>query len=51
MYPEFRKKINDKFVMAAKCTLNCGGPARGGTIGHVPRMAAMCITLRLRGAA
>jgi len=28
MYPEFRKKIKDKFVMPAKCTLNCGGPAR-----------------------
>ena len=28
MYPEFRKKIKDKFVMPAKCTLNCGGPTR-----------------------
>ena len=28
MYPEFRKKVKDKFVMPAKCTLNCGGPAR-----------------------
>jgi hypothetical protein len=28
MYPEFRKKIKDKFVMPAKCTLNCCGPAR-----------------------
>jgi len=29
MYPDFRKKIKDKFVMPAKCTLNCGGPAGG----------------------
>src|SRR5690242_21839414 len=28
MYPEFRKKIKDKFAMPAKCTQNCGGPAR-----------------------
>ncbi|MBZ5577252.1 MAG: hypothetical protein LAP40_11890 [Acidobacteriia bacterium] len=29
MYPDFRKEIKDKFVLPAKCTLNCGGPAGG----------------------
>ncbi len=27
MYPEFRKKIKDKFVRPEKCTQNCGAPA------------------------
>jgi hypothetical protein len=35
MYPDFRKKIKDKFVLPAKCTLNCGGP-RGGGGGAAP---------------
>jgi hypothetical protein len=26
MYPEFRDKIKDKFVLPAKCERNCGGP-------------------------
>jgi hypothetical protein len=26
MYPEFRKKIKDKYVMPPPCTQNCGGP-------------------------
>jgi len=26
MYPAYRDKIKDKFVMPAKCTKNCGGP-------------------------
>jgi len=32
MYPDFRKKIKDKFVLPAKCTQNCGG-GRGGAGG------------------
>lgn len=28
MYPAFRDKIKDKFVMPAKCTINCGAPRR-----------------------
>ena len=27
MYPAYRDKIKDKFVMPAKCSRNCGGPA------------------------
>jgi hypothetical protein len=27
MYPEFRKRIKDKFVRPEKCTQNCGAPA------------------------
>jgi len=30
MYPDFRKKIKDKFVLPPKCTENCGGPRGGG---------------------
>jgi hypothetical protein len=30
MYPEFRDKIKDKFVLPAKCTRNCGGGRGGG---------------------
>ena len=26
MYPEFRKKIKDKYVMPPPCTQGCGGP-------------------------
>jgi hypothetical protein len=25
MYPEYREKIKDKFVLPAKCAINCGG--------------------------
>jgi hypothetical protein len=27
MYPEYRKKIRDRFVRPEKCTQNCGAPA------------------------
>lgn len=27
MYPEYRKKIKDQFVLPPKCVRNCGGPA------------------------
>jgi hypothetical protein len=30
MYPEFRDKIKDKFVLPAKCKENCGAGGRGG---------------------
>jgi len=30
MYPEFRNKIKDKYVIPEKCTRNCGGPGVGG---------------------
>jgi hypothetical protein len=30
MYPEFRDKIKDKFVLPAKCTRNCGAGGGGG---------------------
>ena len=30
MYPAFRDKIKDKFVIPAKCKRNCGVPAAGG---------------------
>ena len=40
MYPDFRKKIKDKFKMPAKCTLNCGGPRGGGGGGGGGRGAA-----------
>jgi hypothetical protein len=30
MYPEYRDKIKDKFVLPAKCTRNCGGGRGGG---------------------
>jgi hypothetical protein len=26
MYPEFRKKLKDKYVLPPPCTVNCGGP-------------------------
>jgi hypothetical protein len=26
MYPAFRDKIKDKFVIPAKCKINCGAP-------------------------
>jgi len=29
MYPEFRKKIKDKYVRPEKCTWSCGGPGGG----------------------
>jgi hypothetical protein len=29
VYPEFRKKIKDKYVRPASCLRNCGGPGRG----------------------
>jgi len=25
MYPEYRDKLKDKFVMPGKCAINCGG--------------------------
>jgi hypothetical protein len=43
MYPEFRKKIKDKFVRPEKCTQNCGAPAPSpppvplGSTGQIPR--------------
>ncbi|HEY1756384.1 MAG TPA: hypothetical protein VGG72_13365 [Bryobacteraceae bacterium] len=30
MYPEYRDKIKDKFVLPAKCTRNCGAGGGGG---------------------
>ena len=30
MYPAYREKIKDKFVMPAKCAKNCGTPPPGG---------------------
>jgi hypothetical protein len=30
MYPEFRAKIKDKFVIPGKCKINCGAPAALG---------------------
>jgi hypothetical protein len=29
MYPAFRDKIKDKFVIPPKCTRNCGAPMPG----------------------
>jgi len=29
MYPAYRDKIKDKFVMPTKCQKNCGAPAAG----------------------
>lgn len=34
MYPDFRKKIKDKYVRPEKCVRNCGGP--GGPVGGRP---------------
>jgi hypothetical protein len=33
MYPEFRKKLKDKYVRPEKCVRNCGGPNGPGTLG------------------
>jgi len=30
MYPEYRDKIKDKFVLPAKCKKNCGAGGGGG---------------------
>ncbi len=36
MYPEFRKKIKDKYVRPEKCVRNCGGPDDRGNRGGLP---------------
>jgi len=36
MYPEYRKKLKDKYVAPEKCVRNCGGPAGGGRGGAPP---------------
>ena len=36
LYPDFRKKIKDQFVLPPKCTLNCGGGGGRGGAGGAP---------------
>jgi hypothetical protein len=36
MYPEYRKKLKDKYVAPEKCVRNCGGPVGGGRGGGPP---------------
>jgi hypothetical protein len=36
MYPEFRKKMKDKYVAPEKCVRLCGGPAAPPARGSVP---------------
>jgi len=40
MYPDYRKKLKSDFVRPDKCTLNCGGPGRGGLGAAVAAPAA-----------